>query len=270
MERALPGEGFTADDLLSILWEDPGIVVGVDDEGFAAATVRRFGELVTGFVKVVAVAPTSRQHGLGAALLDTVEQWCVEQGAREVHLSGTAPVYLWPGVDLVAMTPMLCLAERAGYEPRSAELNMVLPATYRPVRSKGGIPGGAISVRHVLDGPDLVATRAFVADGFAHWLDEFDRAVESGTAIGAFGDDGTPLGFVCHSVSRLGLLGPMATDPDRRGGGVGAALVGAVGTDLQAAGVPEIEICWVGPVTFYAKLGATVHRVFRTYRKRFR
>jgi len=67
----------------------------------------------------------------------------------------------------------------------------------------------------------------------------------------------------CHSVSRAGWVGPMATDPAWRGRGVGSAALGAICADLMAAGATSAEICWVGPVRFYAAAGATVSRAFR-------
>jgi hypothetical protein len=39
-------------------------------------------------------------------------------------------------------------------------------------------------------------------------------------------------------------------------------------TDLQVAGLAATEISWVGPVGFYARLGAEVSRVFRTLERR--
>jgi hypothetical protein len=60
----------------------------------------------------------------------------------------------------------------------------------------------------------------------------------------------------------------MGTDPGLRQGGVGSALLGQVCRDLQVAEYDTTEICWVGPVRFYAKNGATVSRVFRQYRLR--
>ncbi len=272
LERSLPGEGFTAEELESVLWDDPGVVLGTTDPAgpvaAGGATVRRFGDTVVGYVKLVVVDPDHRRAGLGRAVLSALEAWCRAEGATEVHLAGTAPVYLWPGIDVAAMTPALCLAEALGYEPRTCEFNMVLPSTVRVPTPPG------VALRRILDDADDDAMRALVTRHWPWWLDEYDRALESGTAIGAFvdpppGAGPEPLGFVCHSVSHLGLLGPMGTDPDRQGGGVGGALVAEVAKDMMAAGVSEVEVCWVGPVAFYAKLGATVHRVFRTYRKRF-
>ena len=74
-------------------------------------------------------------------------------------------------------------------------------------------------------------------------------------------------GFGCHSVNRLGWLGPMGTDPVQRHGGIGTALLSAIATDLQAAGLSTVEVAWVGPVGFYANAaGATVSRTFRSLR----
>jgi len=271
LEAALPGEGFTEDDVRTIIFDDPGMVVGVTNAtgalcGVSAAVVRRFGDVCVGYVKLVAVHPTDRRGGIGRRLLSSLERWCAGEGATEVHLSGVAPVYFWPGIDMKAMTPMLCLAEHLGYQPRSGEYNMVLPVTFRAA------VGDGILLRRIVNDVDDLAMVELISAHWPWWLDEYRRAVEGATAIGAFEDDPdgdrVALGFVCHSVSRLGLLGPMGTNPARQGGGVGAALVAEVGKDLMAAGQREIEICWVGPSAFYAKLGAEVNRTFRTYRKR--
>jgi hypothetical protein len=104
------------------------------------------------------------------------------------------------------------------------------------------------------------------------WWPETERAVEHGCCHGAFADsgpsgaDGEAMGFACHSVSRAGWLGPMGTDPERRTAGIGHALVGQVCRDLMIAEYPSTEICWAGPLRFYAKAGATVSRTFRQYR----
>jgi hypothetical protein len=56
----------------------------------------------------------------------------------------------------------------------------------------------------------------------------------------------------------------MATTPGRQHGGVGSALLSELCRDLMVAGHADAEICWVGPVGFYAKAaGASVSRVFR-------
>jgi hypothetical protein len=41
-------------------------------------------------------------------------------------------------------------------------------------------------------------------------------------------------------------------------------LLGAVCASLAEAGHVDADIAWVGPIGFYAKVGAVVSRVFRT------
>jgi len=61
----------------------------------------------------------------------------------------------------------------------------------------------------------------------------------------------------------------MATDPNRRHGGTGHAILGALAEDIaRTFGVPMAEIAWVAPVPFYAKAGAVAHRAFRIHRLR--
>ena len=195
-------------------------------------------------------------------MLSGAEDWLFDQGAGEVYLGGSAPFYLWPGVDVRALA-MLCLAEQAGYEPIGAALDMSVPTTFR-----APVPEG-VEVRRVLEDTDVAAVEALVGREWPEWLAELRQAVDQGGCLGAFvGDEGAAAGFACHSVNRLAWFGPTGTDPRRRHGGVGLALLGEVCRDLMVAGHPDVEICWIGPVGFYAKAGGSVSRVYRTLRRR--
>lgn len=78
---------------------------------------------------------------------------------------------------------------------------------------------------------------------------------------------GETIAFAAHSVNRHDLIGPMATDPRHRGGGVGHALLAACCSDIGASsGAARARISWVGPLRFYAKAGAVVSRVYRNGR----
>jgi len=260
---ALPDERLTADELSAVVWDDPGLVVGFDDGlGAAAAVVRRYGELAMGHVRLLAVDPEQRRQGRGQTLLDAVEVWFHEQGVDLAVWGGEAPTYLWPGVDARWLGAQ-CLAEAAGYVVFGSEVNMSLPSSFRAAPPEGVVR------RRVVSDDDAAAVRAFVAEHWPPWSVEVDAAIEAASIHAAFVDD-QPVGFCCHSVWRIGWLGPMATLRTHRGSGVGAALVAAVAKDLQVAGRSDVEIAWVGPVRFYAKLGADVSRVFRTYQKTLR
>jgi GNAT superfamily N-acetyltransferase len=266
VDEALPGEGLTEDELLAVAWEDvdPTVVVGAPDGAGAAVGVVHDvgGGRRVGFVQLVAVRPAARRQGLGRELAEAVASWAVdEHGASAVAVGGAAPFYVWPGVDVQA-TAALCLFEALGFRPRGAEVNMGYPTTHR-----AAVPDGVV-LRRALEEDDVAAGLAFVERHWPNWVAEARRAIEHGSchlAFAAAAEGESVVGFGCHSVNRLGWLGPMGTDPDRRHGGTGNALLGAIATDLMAAGLSTVEVAWVGPVGFYANAaGASVSRTFRT------
>lgn len=260
-DAVLPGEKLTPDELEACCWDDPGAVLGTaGDEGAVSAAVH--GDV--GWVKLVAVMPSSQGTGLGRALLTGAQDWCFDHDAREVHLGDAAPFYLWPGVD-VRFTRMLCLAESLGYEALGANLNMSCPTTFR---SK---PPDGVTVERVLGDELASAALAFAERAYPWWVAELQRAIDHASAFAGCTDGGDVVGFACHSVNRAGWVGPMATDPASQHRGVGGALLGELCRDLMVAGFPDAEIAWVGPVGFYARTaGAAVSRVFRTARLRKR
>lgn len=273
---ASPSEPLTADELGGVCFDDPGVVLASPDGQAAVAAVIRTHpshgsgpDVVVGHIRLVVVHPSIQRRGMGRQLVSAAEQWMTRQGATVSVLGAEAPVYLWPGVDATNVAAQ-CLAESAGYGSTGSEINMALPTTFRaPVPDQ-------VVVRRLDSDADVAAVRVLVAAIWPQWLVEFDLGVATACVHGAFAhpavgvDNDRPvvaLGFCAHSVLRTGWLGPMGTDPAHQGSGVGSALVSAVVTDVMVAGLPDVEISWVGPVRFYAKLGATVSRVFRSYAK---
>ena len=262
---SLPGENLTEDELRAALWEggdgDPSVLLALDDgAGAIAGVVHDVGPRRVAFVQLVAVRPDARRRGVATSLLADLRAWAFEeQGAAGLAVGGAAPFYLWPGVDVTA-TAALCLFESVGFEPRGCEVNMAYPTQHR-----APVPPG-VSVRRALEEADVVAGLAFVGQHWPNWVAETRRAIEGGSChLGISDADGSVIGFGCHSVNRLGWLGPMGTDPGRRHGGLGNALLSAIAVDLMAAGLSTVEVAWVGPVGFYANAaGASVSRTFRT------
>ena len=290
-----PDEPLTADELAGVCFDDPGVVLATPDgAGVVAVVVRRHerpaqrphapavathavaepdggqpnGDVVVGHVRLVTVHPESRRRGLGAWLVRAAEQWMVAQGASVSVLAAEAPIYLWPGVDASNIAAQ-CLAESTGYRSTGSEINMALTSAFRAPAPD------AVVVRRLTDDRDVAAARSLVEATWPQWLVEFDLGVAAACVHGAFvsavgpDDDNDPVavGFCAHSVLRTGWLGPMGTDPSCRSRGVGSALVSAAATDVMVAGLADVEISWVGPVRFYAKLGARRSRSFRSYAK---
>ncbi|MBV8693645.1 MAG: GNAT family N-acetyltransferase [Actinobacteria bacterium] len=257
---ALPNESLTTDELVACSWDDPtGAVLGdVDGSAAVALVTRPVGDDLHAFIVALGVAPVVQGDGRGRRLLDAAVAWAGDHGCRALHAGGSAPFYLWPGVD-TRWTRAICLFESAGFARLGAEVNMSCPSTYR-----SPAPAGT-EVERVVADADAERVRDFCTEHFAHWVPEVDRGIEQGACFlaRASGEEGAVLGFACHSVSRAGWLGPMGTDPARRHERIGAALLGAVCADVAESGRPDVEIVWVGPVGFYAKsAGAAVSRVF--------
>ena len=194
-----------------------------DDDAAAVLTVKGSGGLAAAWIVLLVVHPDRRREGRGRALVDESATRARAAGAIDLHLGTAIPRYVWPGVDF-HFTAALALFEATGFEPYGAA--------------------------------------ALASRSFPHWLDEVERARAAGTCYAARAG-GETIGFACHSVNRAGWIGPMATDPERQGSGVGRALLGAVCESLGAAGHADADIAWVGPIGFYAKAGAVVSRLFR-------
>ncbi len=259
---AMPDEHLNADELLAACWDDPGVVLGdPSGAGAVAAVVRRFGDLAVAFLKLVVVDPEAQRRGHGHRLLDAAAEWAWDQGAGELHLAGSAPFFLWPGVD-VSFTAAHTLVESAGYAETGAVFDMTVPAGYRHPSPDG------VEMRRVLDDADVAAVDQLVAGRWPEWSAEQRRGTEQGTCVGAFDPDtGQAVAFACHSVNRAGWFGPTGTADDWRHRGIGLSLLGQVCADLSVAGYTQVEICWIGPVGFYAAAGGRFSRVFRTYRQ---
>jgi len=259
-QAALADERLTGDELLAGCWDDPGVVLAdPGGAGAVSAVVRRAGDFAVGFVKLVAVHPEARRQGVGRALLEAAAEWVWSQGGTDVHLAGSAPFFLWPGVD-TRFTAAHCLVEAAGYTETGAVFDMSVPVGFRHP-----VPEG-IELRRALDERDAEAVDRLVARRWPEWSAEQRRGTEQGTCVGAFDPaTGDAVAFACHSVNRAGWFGPTGTDDAWRHRGIGHALLGQVCTDLSVAGFRDVEICWIGPFGFYAAAGGSMSRVFRTY-----
>lgn len=258
---ALPGEDLQDDDVVANLFDDPDpvrVIGAPGGAGFVAGVQR--GPVA--HVQLLAVQPGARRRGVGTALIEAFEAWAFDEaGVTAVVVGAGAPFYLFAGVDVRA-TAALCLFESLGYRARGAELNLSFPSRFRAPTPPG------IEVRRVLEEDDASRAGDFVRAHWPNWVPELQRGIEHGACHLAIDASGAVAGFGCHSVNRLGWLGPIGTDPEQRAGGVGTALLSAIAKDVMAAGIESVEVSWIGPIGFYAKAAdASVSRVFRSLAK---
>jgi GNAT superfamily N-acetyltransferase len=260
VERAMPGEGLSTDDLLGVCWDDLGASVVLGDEVAAASVAVREG---VGAVQLLAVDPDARREGRGRALLDTATDWAFDHGAKYLTIGAAPPWYLWAGIDL-RWTAGLVLAESAGFDPVNVAVNLSCKTSVRIAPPEG------VTIRRVIESADADAVIALCRRAFAPaWQHEAARGIEHGACHAAFDTDGALLGFAAHSVNRAGWFGPTGVDPERQRSGCGGALLAACLQDLMVAGYHRCEISWIGPTGFYVKAaGAEVSRTFRITGKR--
>lgn len=252
VSAALPDEDLTVDDVETCCY-GPGSEVLGDDRAAVAVTVRRWDECAVAWILLLAVAPDHQRRGHGRRLVDEACAWARVQGARELQLGTAVPRYVWPGVDF-GLTGALCLTDACGFEPYGAAFNMTIPTSFR-----APAPAGVTIERESGRGAIELAEREF-----PEWVEEVTRGIGKGVCFSARDAEHGTVGFAAHSVNRHGHIGPMASDLERRGRGVGNALLSALCEDIAGTyGTRETEVSWVGPASFYAKAGARVSRVFQ-------
>jgi len=263
---ALPGETLIPDDLEALCFGPTAqdadgphgvtVVLGTaSGEAVAVVSLRPGGRA---HLQLLLVHPARRRRGLARTLVRAAEQWAGERGATALVVGAAAPVYLFTGVDST-WTEALCCFEALGYSRLAVELDLVCPT--RP-STRPPVPQGVV-IERVQDDAQVADLVAWADATWPQWTAELERAAAAGTVVVArdAGSTGAVVGAAAHSVGRLGVVGPVAVDPDRHGGGVGAALMAAALADLSAAGLDRAEIAWVSTVRFYVRAcGARVER----------
>ena len=130
---------------------------------------------------------------------------------------------------------------------------MSVPAAFRHP-----VPDG-VDIRRTLADTDAAAVDALVGREWPNWVRRATTGGRTGHVLAAFDTaSGDAVAFACHSVNRAGWFGPTGTAPSHRHRSIGLALLGEVCTDLQVAGFHDVEICWIGPVGFYAAAGGSI------------
>jgi len=117
---------------------------------------------------------------------------------------------------------------------------------------------------------DVPEYRRFMLSCFSQgWLTESLTGLENDpVTVHVAWREGRIAAFAAAEVTNPGWFGPMGTDPAHRGHGLGRVLLWRCLRDLRHLGYREVDIAWVGPLSFYAQwCGAKVSRVFWMFRK---
>jgi mycothiol synthase len=277
-QRALVYDNWSQPELQHLLWGDPDFnpsLALVAEEGrapvgVAFGVVRRAAEGQTGFLKLIAADPGRQRQGIGRSLLAEMERRLQQAGAAEVRVSGSAPCYIWPGVD-VRHTEAYCFFRDQGYERYADATNMTVELARAPLDTaaeEAALRQEGIEVRRLAEA-DREAFTAYMSRWSTSWQWE---------ALASYRNDpitchialkqGQISGFAACDTNKRGWFGPMGTDQEMRRHGIGRILLKRCLRDQREAGYGKVEIAWTGPFHFYAKaVGARMDRTFWLMKK---
>jgi predicted N-acetyltransferase YhbS len=259
-----------------------GFVATTTATGAAAVTGVVLGSLgardpEAGHVDLLAVHPARRRRGVARALMAAAEGALGRRGARQILLTGNAPYYAWPGID-VRYTPAVCAARALGYDHHDTAWNMTAdlsdgsPAVRDTAPAEERLAAAGVTVRPATEADAAALATLARANFGSSWGAEIADSIGrpgAGCHIAVRDVDGQPLGFAAYGSSRPSWFGPMGTVEAAQGLGIGGVLLRRCLIDQRAAGLARAEIGWVGPVAFYSSaVDARIERVFFLFRKR--
>lgn len=241
--------------------------------GFAAGTLRDREGVMFGFVKMIAVDPKWQRRGIGSALLQSLESTLRAAGAKVVRPGESAPNYLTPGTD-VRYTRAVVFFESSGYERVGTAVNMSVDLASQDFRStvaEQDFRANGIEIRRARPG-DRANVEQLLNRHWPAWKPEvFTTFANDPISLHIARRGSEVIAFSAHEANNRGTgwFGPMGTEPDARGLGVGAVLLKRCLSDMKAMGYATATVPWVAPIGFYLHhVGAEISRVFFRHEKK--
>ncbi|MGH8793605.1 MAG: GNAT family N-acetyltransferase [Stackebrandtia sp.] len=292
--RSLPGDPITVDRfrnlvLLDANFDPDGLrIVRDGDEVVAAAyAVRRRVAMVAddleperGWLPFFFVDPRRRRTGLGRRLLRDAMDWLRARGCGEVHFSPYTPNYILPGLDRRRYPEAAALLEDLGFRTLYQASAMALPLTDHVVPDKvGDNLAGLRAAGYSFGSPrddELVPLLRLACELNPDWARAIRDAARSGLPLDrivvARAPGGGVIGWgMCGAYEGVvDRFGPFAVVSERRGLGIGEALLHLSLKRMRALGAHSAWFLWSGEQTpaghLYRKTGFTTTRVFDVMR----
>lgn len=291
--RALPRDTTTAGRFLQWLVVNPdfnpataeGAMVAEESGrviGFARAIVRTWPndtlgvEEDNGWIPVMFVAPERQRQGVGTKLLDACLALFRERSRRRVWLcgnTGSAPGYLFPGVDRDAYAGAFSFFQRRGFAVDHEPVAMsgsTLDYDFDRHRAEAWTPESSTGVEVRSLTPEMVMPfLAFLREAFPG---DWNAVARAKLRTGRFDEvllatlDGAVVGYCQWEGEHFG---PFGVREDVRGKKLGAKLFCEAVRRIKAADGRTVWFNWAdeGPARFYERHGLKVTRRFAIMRR---
>ena len=289
--RAAPGDPITADRFRSLVlldanFDPEGLRIAWDGDTVigAAYAVRRTVAMVgddlepaRGWIPFFFVDPAHRRRGVGRRLLTEALDWLRAHGRTEVDFSSYTPNYILPGLDAQRYPEAAKLLASQGFRTLYRASAMDLPIADHLVPTPVHERIAELNAQgYVLSSPtadELVPLIRLAAD---HFNADWGRAIRETAAAGlpldrvivARDPDRRIIGWgMCAAYeSVIDRFGPFGVVTERRGLGLGEALLHLCLERMRALGAHHAWFLWTGEDTpaghLYRKTGFTTTRRF--------
>ncbi len=244
--------------------------------GFIRSVVRTYPndglglEEDRGWISVIYVDPAYRRRHIGTALLEKALDFLREKNRRIVivcGLTGSAPGYVFPGVDIDTYVDAFHFFKAAGFEvdhyPVSMErdlLDFAVPDWAKELETKFNSAGIAIQP---LNQTLVKALLAFLRENFpGDWgteaRDKLRRGSHLDEIIVAIDNDRV-LGYCQYEGEHFG---PFGVSKEMRGQGLGALLFCKAAAAIKAKGGKKLWFHWADEdaARFYERQGMRITR----------
>jgi mycothiol synthase len=259
--EAIPLPRFTRQVLLDPNFLPEGAPVAVDHGrivGFLLCIARQIplenmpSDADRGYINLLGVAPSHQRRGIASQLLSAAESFLKSQNRNLVIVSGYAPNYFLPGVDVNLYSSGLNFLTQHGYKeiyrPIAMEIplwTLQVPAWVTEKHAKLTREGITVEPYHPKLTLPLIdfARSEFKGDWvrFARQTAEKILLGDSPERIMIAHENGTVVGFSHHDAERFGPIGVAQT---HRGRGIGQVLMYRTLAAQRSAGYRVAFFLW--------------------------